>query len=901
VKPRRVTHHGFVEARGFWFSQRQLPLAELERRAIEHWQPGAELLASGNDYVVVLPRARRIAADQAPGAALVDLGGLLSSAPLSLRERQTVADAELLLVEGGEARTLPRSDLRAVDPATLLDVGCFELCDVRSLGELPATPVKVVPLQSGAEQYDMRTGRSAEQRAQAAAVVEALESASRDLATRRHPARASLLSRLLTWFARRAAKRPAAAVPPAATRALASPAAAGLFERVRALFSRWLARTRFMEFLARQQAEYLRELLLALRRHDDLEVLRRAIPLGGKADASSTPALTAPRPRTSFEIELATSGSGSGGSLGLSHDFYEELRRAYEAVFARLDAAGRHEDAAFFLAEILNESERAVSYLERHGRLELAAELAEARALPPGLVVRQWFIAGQRERAIAIAIREHAFDDAIARLERAGEHELAGALRMLQADRLAAAGRFVAAARLVHELARGRPLALRWLALAREGGELSGLPLELTLAPERFSVVHGALQPLLGPRGEDVFGPDERRQRLALADGFVRIDGGAGRSLAQRLAREVLVDAAQSGDRNLVNAVRELAERVGDAFRADFPGLVSFELTEPPRRKPLRYARSDCGTRPLFDAVRVGRRFAVALGEGGVALLDAGGRTVAHFDQPAYQLVAANDGLRLLAVAARGGALRVGRIDLATRRCDHWGDLRVEAFARSFDGQTWVVAEPDDQGRSKLLVVDCVEEAPAVLRRLPLPLRAIAVDWSSTHCNVVGAEPGQTPERLRYELPSFTLRERKPLMVEHPSQPAMFVGLWVATGNHVSVTLESWLLMETDERTPFRLRCGRFEIQLPADWPAREAPALTASEQWFATSVRGPKEVRLVLGSVTLQHPTLELTLKGARSVNVRLQGELALVTDDTGRLLVFNLASSHRLVDVRL
>ena len=134
--------------------------------------------------------------------------------------------------------------------------------------------------------------------------------------------------------------------------------------------------------------------------------------------------------------------------------FFEQLRRSYEAVFERLERAGKHAEAAFLLAEILNQPERAVSYLERHQQPRLAAELAEARQLPAGLIVRQWFLAGDQRRAVAIAVREGAFEDAISRLERSGAREQAGALRMLQAERMASAGRFVAAARLACRVRR---------------------------------------------------------------------------------------------------------------------------------------------------------------------------------------------------------------------------------------------------------------------------------------------------------------------------------------------------------------------------------------------------------------------------------------------------------------
>jgi len=79
---------------------------------------------------------------------------------------------------------------------------------------------------------------------------------------------------------------------------------------------------------------------------------------------------------------------------------YGELRRLYREAFHRLESQERIEEAAYLLAEVLHAHEEAVGFLERHGRFLLAAEMAEARHLPPGLVVRQWLLAGNRERAL---------------------------------------------------------------------------------------------------------------------------------------------------------------------------------------------------------------------------------------------------------------------------------------------------------------------------------------------------------------------------------------------------------------------------------------------------------------------------------------------------------------------
>src|SRR5690606_21055722 len=138
--------------------------------------------------------------------------------------------------------------------------------------------------------------------------------------------------------------------------------------------------------------------------------------------------------------------------------------------------------------ELLKETDEAVAYLERHGELTLAAELAEARKLAPDLVVRHWMIAGDRARAIAYARLHDAFAGAVQRLEASGAKE-ATALRLLWADVLASSGAYAAAvdAAWPVEAARGR--ALLWLDAAIAVGGVVGarmLARKASLVPDAY-------------------------------------------------------------------------------------------------------------------------------------------------------------------------------------------------------------------------------------------------------------------------------------------------------------------------------------------------------------------------------------------------------------------------------
>src|SRR5262249_44178127 len=151
-----------------------------------------------------------------------------------------------------------------------------------------------------------------------------------------------------------------------------------------------------------RHADYFARMLEMFDSNQLDEALRHAIPLSSEVQSAlSRPALRPPARRT--HLAIRPMGPGSTTSIGLGDNLFETLKQRYRKAFDRLVQLGEIEKAAFVLAELLESSAEAVSFLERHRRLRLAAEIAEARKLPPGLVIRQWFLAGDRSRALRIA------------------------------------------------------------------------------------------------------------------------------------------------------------------------------------------------------------------------------------------------------------------------------------------------------------------------------------------------------------------------------------------------------------------------------------------------------------------------------------------------------------------
>ena len=100
-----------------------------------------------------------------------------------------------------------------------------------------------------------------------------------------------------------------------------------------------------------------------------------------------------------------------------ARQFFVANPKSVHKSFERLEAQGRIEEATFVLAELLKNNAEAVDFLAKHGRYRLAAELAEARNLPKETIVRQWYLAGEKMRAVRLAILHNCFEYAVTKLE----------------------------------------------------------------------------------------------------------------------------------------------------------------------------------------------------------------------------------------------------------------------------------------------------------------------------------------------------------------------------------------------------------------------------------------------------------------------------------------------------
>ena len=642
----------------------------------------------------------------------------------------------------------------------------------------------------------------------------------------------------------------------------------------RQFFHRLTARTalasRFSRAVSRHHAAYLRRLKEMFESGDFDTALHYAVPLAVPAAAGPIRLPLRPlAPRA--ELRIRPELPQPWFSSGISPEVYGELRQLYREAFQRLEAQERIEEAAYLLAEVLHAHEEAVGFLERHGRFLLAAEMAEARHLPPGLVVRQWLLAGNRERALRIARRSGDFAGAVTRLERSRQTEQARELRRLWAQALAGTGDYAAAVDALWPLESDRPRALAWMDRAIEqGGAPAGrmLARKAALELEPFEKIRDSSLALL-----ESWRAEGAAARLAFADTLRRGPRTpATQSLARVAVRALARDSGRLGARLKPAALRQLVTFAGDAaLKTDAPALPL------PPREPwsantavwrVVITGRDGGTRPAHDAAFLPNGLTVvALGEAGVRLLSRDGRTVAELDPPAHRLVVSDHGDRALALARRGEVWSVTRIDFVSRTAEDWCDARLEAFAPGFDGSLWLVTE-----RHGLMAVETTAEGLDGAWATPLPGPALSIARSATHCSLL--VDSREPQIWTYELPSLTLRSRETV----PARGTL-------GSRCLGISPEGQLL-----EPPAAL--------LPAG--SRPSPPSAAGD-WIAYPVHDKAGLVIHL----LHRPSggvrAEVVLERATRATLQLTPQTLTLADDRGRVLVLDLEYGQVRRDLRL
>jgi hypothetical protein len=889
VRPRQLVHRGVISAAGFLIVGPQA-----ERRALGAWVPGSRVYRLDAGLLLRLPAPLEVSCEAAPGLPLVPAGTVLLGLPLAADELESLAPPpeSVVLARGGVAVVERLAEEARIEPSAWLDVSPFGLVEVRPLGARPAAAVLAAAAQAVDLRASLGSGRL-DKPAELDLVLQALREG-RPPAAERTP---GWLRALGGWLAALAQAGPGQQVSGGSGRSAPAgrprpPREGWLQRRLRGWATRLVLGSQLAPVVGRRQAQYLRRVMDLFQGGELSEALRHAVPLSSlPGQEPAPPALGVPSPRAEFRIHSGQLPTRS--LLGLTGELFEQLKGLYRKAFERLDREGRIDEAAFVLLELLHANEEGVEFLERHGRLKLAAEVAEARELAPGLVIRLWLAAGDAARAIRIARRTGAFADAVVRLEKT-DPKLAARLRRLWADTLAAGGDFGGAVEALWQVAEQRGRALEWMERAIEAGGPAAarmLARKLALVPEEFAA-------LRGPALEVIEAQDEAslEARLTFSRTLLDQPGTSGiRTLARAAARSAIRDAGARGGAQLQGLIDRLVALSGDAaLKAEAQRLAPAPALPPPSASvhTLDFSAADVGALPMCDAAQLASgRFLVALGEAGVRLLTPDGRSVAHFEQPAQRLVVSDPGRHAIALARRGEAWRLARLDLEARRSELWCLAALDGFAAEYDGLLWFVVQGD-----AVLAIDALAPGFEALWRMREPgarVRDLARSDKALACLIERPKP----EVWSFELPSLTLRGRPELPVA--TAPELGVGpsgrvlLVRQTGPRAGQPAGSHALSVVNgaQVLPF------LHVEEPGASVAR--PVLSAG--WAALSFSRAGGCRVHVLDLAAPRLVARLALAGTGAASLRLAGARLAVADDRGRLLVYDAEAQRLAASLRL
>jgi hypothetical protein len=883
------THRGTVSASGFLFSAKLLPENEMRRRILAVWHPNAKVFRWRENLILLFSQSFRVDCRRADGLPLVRYGEILSSFPLEKNDLERFRDLgeTIVLANEGKIQTLFLRDLEAENIEKWFDVSGFEIVETETLGEVKTKPVVIEKV----EEIDLRSELKDVPQADAemSEILQILKRKKDEITKAKSNQTVqggsfsassqnifgSFFDSLKSLFSSKSEQDwqnsyESAPNPPG---------------KLRKMFTKALFQMKIAQILGRKQAQYLAKMMEMFESGDLDEALKYAIPLEDmqslKEMSEQMPFLGFLRPRENLQINYGRQNS-SNSSVFLENQWFDDLRGLYRQTFDRLVAQKRIEEAAFVLAELLKSHHEAVEFLEKHGKYRLAAELAESRGLSTEIIVRQWFLAGEKRRAIRLTVLHNCFEYVVTKMEKEN-HPQAAELREIWAESLAASGNFPAAVNTIWKLENKRELAANWIDKVIEFGGTTAaemLAKKITLFPKTFEEIKEKLLEILAENGTEA-----EENRAAFARETLRLVPNAElRVLIRPLARKILADMARDKRRFSPQNLRQLVEISKDyALRTDLPKFTENADKQTSEIFKLEINERDQGAVRVFDACLLpDGKIAVALGEAGVKILSKQGKTIAHFDQPAQKLVVSNFGTKAICLARRGEVWRLAKIDFVERKSVYWCDAVIENFAPTFDGNLWFIAEKDE-----IYAIDAnAENFEAVWRVPEIGGQVYEIECSKGKLMLlIFNEKGF--EKWWYDLPQLVLRsrnEQKWIAMENEDQSIHSVGSSIA---HSVVQI-----VETVEnQTKFRIKIFDYnvkmtEFELAGETLAAGKPLIF--EKTFALSSVTENGVKISLYAVP-ESQIAEFNFLQSENCSLKLDEKFLVITDEFGRVIIFD------------
>lgn len=923
--PQNLTHRGTVLADGFLLSAKISGEAEMRRRVLSVWREDAKVFRNGNDLILLLKESMRVDTRQTLGLPFVRYEKILSSFPIPKEELKIFDYAEeaLILLKEGNIETLKLQDLKAENIGSWFDVDKFHVIETVTLGEeLTAAPAVIKIISE--DDVDIRANLKNVPQAdsQLAGILAKLKQLKEENSNKTSGSLfsnsnasiskgnqltnlfSSILGNLKNIFA---SSESSGAPAPDYKKTFGAVGAnqeeegpgifSKLYNRLRHLTVKALIEMRMAKIFGRRQAKYLAEMMEKFERGDLDEALKYAIPLEDmqalKDFMEKPTSLLLPRPRNKLQISF---GQNSGGSsINLEAEWFEHLRTLYRQSFERLEAQGRVEEAAFVLAELLKSNAEAVEFLSKHGRFRLAAELAEARKLPMETVVRQWFLAGEKMRAVKLAILHNCFEYAVTKLEQQNA-ETGAELREIWAESLAQSGNYSAAVDVIWKLETKRERAKIWIDKAIDfGGEVAArmLARKVMLYPESFEEVKEEFRKIVSSDGPHAI---EIRNAFARSV-FKQSINNELRTLLRPLTRKILSDAFASSGSLAAKEFRELVVVAKDnALRTDLPVFPQHQSTSAADFFEITISSNDMGASFIHDACSLpDGKFVVALGEAGVKIISPYGKTTAYFDQPAQKLVVSDYLNKAIALIKRNDTLRLSRIDFVERRAKFWCDARLDVYAQNYDGNLWFTGLKDE-----FFAVDANAKNFDALWGVPDvggAVYSVARSNGQVKFLTFGSKGFET---WWYELPHLTLRSRKDRQWLNNSGDSRPYNANISEGGHSVVIIGERI--EGSEQDHFHANIFDHEhLLIKFDFPPGmdrfNQPDIFNQYSVVVGYAAQYAKVYIFFGA----YLTATFTLESSRNISTKFSGNLLSVADDCGRFLSYDYKNRIMRQNIRV
>ncbi|MCB1051412.1 MAG: hypothetical protein KDC71_12515 [Acidobacteria bacterium] len=211
--------------------------------------------------------------------------------------------------------------------------------------------------------------------------------------------------------------------------------------------------------LTRSQQKYLDGMIEKFRLGEFEEALRRAIPMAKPDQDWGGFAWGNLSPRSQLQF---SGGSGPTRTLLPWNGLGDLLRATYLKALEELKKRGAHRQAAYILAELLNDVQGAIRYLESVREYALAIEIALLKKQPPADLIRLYLLDGQTQPALLLARQYALWDSTILQLEKK-DLEAANFLRLHAARHFAHQAKYRRAIEFALPLADAGALIDRWI------------------------------------------------------------------------------------------------------------------------------------------------------------------------------------------------------------------------------------------------------------------------------------------------------------------------------------------------------------------------------------------------------------------------------------------------------